>query len=382
MEKKVFVTGHRPDKLWGYNLQDERYVNLKELLKKKIVESGATELYTDMALGVNTLAALAVLELKESGVDIKLHCCLPCADQDKVWVTKDRLIYQEILDKADEVEYLSNKEYDPQLMKNNHHHIVDVCDFGIGVINSDMSTSKTGTEESLAYADKTEVPVDIIDIGTGINKQKAVAKAAKNRIKTGITEETLKKWRDLENFIVIDLETTGFSFESGCRIIDIGAFEINGNTIVSKYEQLVNPQQIIPSDIVKLTGINDIMVQRKPTIAQVLPNLLNYIGDKTVVFHNSDFDYNKFIKPTYDTLHTDTLDLDVLCTLKLDRFLRDQADSHKLDRVYESLTGKKAMPGAHRASVDALMTAEVAVILRNFIRSNWEFCLSLLVKGK
>ena len=377
-EHKVFFTGHRPDRLWGYNIQDERYNNLKEQIKSVLIEKNCTELYNGMALGADVVAAMAVLELRDLGYNIKLHICIPCKDQDKLWNLSDRARYAEILDRADIVEYVSEKEFEPQLMKERNHFMVDNCIEGLAVINSDMAISRTGTQECINYAEKHEVPVKIIDIGTGINKQKAVAKEASKRAKTGITLETLEKWRDLENFIVMDFETTGFSFLSGNRIIDIGAFEVNGNNIVSKYEQLVNPQQLIPRDITKLTGITDNMVKVKPTINQVLPILLNYVGDKKIVFHNSDFDYYKFLKPTYDCLHTDTLEIDVLCTLKLDRFLRANAKKHSLDAVYKDLTGKDAMIGAHRASVDALMTAEVAVILRNFIRSNWNYVVSLL----
>lgn len=378
VENKMFITGHRPDRLWGYDIQDERYINLKNRIKEILIEKKCTELYDGMALGVDMVAAIAVLELRDLGHDIKLHACIPCAGQDKLWNLSDRVRYQELLNRADVVEYVSEQEYSPQLMKERNHFMVDNCKEGLAVINSDMSITRTGTQECINYADKNEVPVTIIDIGTGINKQRAVVKEASKRAKTGITLETLEKWRNLENFIIMDFETTGFSFLSGNRIIDIGAFEVNGNNIVSKYEQLVNPMQLIPRDITKLTGITDNMVKVKPTINQIMPILLNYIGDKTVVFHNSDFDYLKFLKPTYDSLNTDTLELDVLCTLKLDRFLRSNAKKHSLDMVYEDLTGKKAMVGAHRASVDALMTAEVAVILRNFIRNNWDYVVSLV----
>lgn len=378
MEHKVFFTGHRPDRLWGYNIQDERYMNLKNRIKDILINRGCTELYNGMALGADVVAAMAVLELRDLGYSIKLHVCVPCKDQDKLWNLSDRARYAEILERADIVEYVSEKEFEPQLMKERNHFMVDNCVEGIAVINSDMAISRTGTQECINYAEKNEIPITVIDIGTGINKQKAVIKEASKRAKTGITLEILEKWRDLENFIVMDFETTGFSFLSGNRIIDIGAFEVNGNNIVSKYEQLVNPQQLIPRDITKLTGITDNMVKVKPTINQVLPILLEYVGDKKVVFHNSDFDYYKFLKPTYDCLHTDTLELDVLCTLKLDRFLRANAKKHNLDIVYKDLTGKDALVGAHRASVDALMTAEIAVILRNFIRSNWNYVVSLL----
>lgn len=75
---KICVTGHRPNKLYGYNLSDPRWQNLKGLFKHILKENNCEEAITGMALGVDTVFALAVLELKYEGYDIKLHCAIPC----------------------------------------------------------------------------------------------------------------------------------------------------------------------------------------------------------------------------------------------------------------------------------------------------------------
>lgn len=373
----LFIVGITPDKLYGYDLEDLRYVHLGNIIQKKLIESGCTELCTGLDLGVSTLAALEVIKLKHTGHNIKLKVYVPCKDRDKKWKSYDRELYKLILKDADEVIQVSNEEYDNSLLRKRNHVMIDDSHSGIAIINSDVSLARSEVKNSIDYASYNEKNVHIIDVGTGINKQRSVASKASNKTTTDITLEVLEAWRDLDNFIVMDLETTGFRFAGGNRIIDIGAFEVSGSTIVNKYEQLVNPQQLIPLEITNLTGITNNMVKVKPTIGQVMPVLLEYIGNKYVVFHNSDFDYLKFIKPTYDALNTDVLTLNVLCTLKLDRFIRDNVKKHNLGIVYKDLTGKEPMACAHRASVDALMTAEVAVILRDFIRLNWEY-----VKGK
>ena len=155
-EHKMFITGHRPDRLWGYNIQDERYMNLKKRIKEILIEKQCTELFDGMALGVDTIAAMAALELRDLGYNIKLHACIPCAGQDKLWNISDRVRYQELLERADEVEYVSKQEYSPQLMKERNHFMVDECVEGLAVINSDMSLSKTGTQECINYAEKNE----------------------------------------------------------------------------------------------------------------------------------------------------------------------------------------------------------------------------------
>lgn len=77
---RICVTGHRPKLLYGYDLNNEKWQALKEKLKGLLLEENCTEAITGMALGTDQIFALAVLELKESGKDIKLICAIPCKD--------------------------------------------------------------------------------------------------------------------------------------------------------------------------------------------------------------------------------------------------------------------------------------------------------------
>ena len=72
------------------------------------------------------------------------------------------------------------------------------------------------------------------------------------------------------NFVVFDIETTGFS-ASGDRIIEIGAVKISAGVITDHFSEFVNPGIPIPPEIVKLTGITDLMVEEAETIEKVLP---------------------------------------------------------------------------------------------------------------
>lgn len=77
---KIAVTGHRPNKLFGYNMDDPRYVAIKNIIKGFLIGAGCTDAYTGMALGIDQLFAIAVLQLKNEGWPIKLHCAIPCAN--------------------------------------------------------------------------------------------------------------------------------------------------------------------------------------------------------------------------------------------------------------------------------------------------------------
>ena len=86
LKKCCAFTGHRPNKFaWKYDEKDERCVALKAVLTQqieKLAADGVTSFYTGMALGVDSWAAMAVLNLRERNRDVKLHCILPCEGQE------------------------------------------------------------------------------------------------------------------------------------------------------------------------------------------------------------------------------------------------------------------------------------------------------------
>ena len=59
----ISVTGHRPDKLWGYSLSDPHYDTLQHVFERELESRGCTDAWTGMALGADTVFARAVLAL-------------------------------------------------------------------------------------------------------------------------------------------------------------------------------------------------------------------------------------------------------------------------------------------------------------------------------
>ena len=145
---RICVTGHRPKLLYGYDLNDARWQALKEKFKLLLQEEDCTEAITGMALGTDQTFALAVLELKESGKDIKLTCAIPCKDHDSRWKPESRKLYHEILSKADSVVQVSELEYEPRLMQQRNRWMVDHADEVIAVWNGKAS----GTKNCVDYA--------------------------------------------------------------------------------------------------------------------------------------------------------------------------------------------------------------------------------------
>lgn len=117
------------------------------------------------------------------------------------------------------------------------------------------------------------------------------------------------------SFCVLDLETTGVGPESA-EITEIGAIRYEGGVETGRFQTLVNPGTSIPPQITVMTGITHAMVIDAPTIAEVLPSFLEFLGDAVIVGHNVSFDLSFLnaaaIRLGYGRLpnrHTDTLAL-------------------------------------------------------------------------
>ena len=65
------------------------------------------------------------------------------------------------------------------------------------------------------------------------------------------------------NYIVYDLETTGFSCNYD-KIIEIAAIKVEGGKLADEFSALVNPERSIPYDASSVNGITDNMVKDAP----------------------------------------------------------------------------------------------------------------------
>ena len=146
----IGITGHRPDKLWGYgpsaSANEEK---LEQYLKDTLVRYGAKEAVTGMALGVDMIFDRAVLSLKDEGYDIKLISAVPCRNQTAKWFNQKNIDeYNYILSQADRVVLVSDCEYNSSVMQIRNEWIVDNVDLLLAVWNG----SNGGTGNCIRYA--------------------------------------------------------------------------------------------------------------------------------------------------------------------------------------------------------------------------------------
>lgn len=156
---KIAVTGHRPNRIYGYNITNSEWMNLKEQFKTLLKQYDCDEAYTGMALGVDTVFALAVLELRNEGYDIKLHCAIPCRNHPCRWPKESQDMYHKILEQADIVTLVTDEPFKPELMLIRNCYMVDHVDVVIAVWDGG---ERGGTAHCVRYAAKKDKEVVVI----------------------------------------------------------------------------------------------------------------------------------------------------------------------------------------------------------------------------
>ena len=154
------------------------------------------------------------------------------------------------------------------------------------------------------------------------------------------------------NVVVIDTETTGFSFNHD-ELIQIAAARIENGAIADWYVTFVNPGMPIPDEIVHLTGIHDDDIAQAPTPSDALQGLVDFAGDATMVAHNVGFDKTFVTRhpegyPLLENLWVDTLDLSRIALPRL--------KSHRLIDLVHTFG---APVSTHRADDDVAATCVV-----------------------
>lgn len=155
-------TGHRPQKLYGFNESNPRYAVLKNKLKEEIeyqiTHNRVWHFITGMALGIDTFAAEIVLELQHKYPLITLEAAIPCRTQPDKWPAYAQKRWRSIVDKCDKVTVLQ-ETYTPDCLNKRNKYMIDNSDFIIAVSNG----ASGGTQHAINYARKNGLDITIIN---------------------------------------------------------------------------------------------------------------------------------------------------------------------------------------------------------------------------
>lgn len=91
--------------------------------------------------------------------------------------------------------------------------------------------------------------------------------------------------------IVLDVETTGLDYTKE-KIIEFAAVRLENGVVKEEFETLINPQQHIRKSSMAVHGITQDMVKDAPLESEVIPKILEFMGDYPMVAHNAIFDYS------------------------------------------------------------------------------------------
>jgi len=162
-------------------------------------------------------------------------------------------------------------------------------------------------------------------------------------------------------FIVLDIETSGGSPHSGAGITEIGAVKVVGGQIVGEFQTLINPGTPIPDYITDLTGISDAMIQGSPSIENLLPSFLEFLGpasENILVAHNANFDLG-FLKAAASQHNFRWPAYKVFDTVRLARSVLSKDDVIDCKLSTLSVYFNAQTSPNHRALDDARATVDV-----------------------
>jgi DNA polymerase III epsilon subunit family exonuclease len=97
-----------------------------------------------------------------------------------------------------------------------------------------------------------------------------------------------------QNFIALDLETTGLDAEKD-EIINIALVRFENGCIVASIDFLVRPQKEVPAFVYYLTGIAQNKLSEAKSFKEIVPQILEFINDMPLVAHNAAFDSKIFM---------------------------------------------------------------------------------------
>ncbi|QIW55954.1 exonuclease domain-containing protein [Lactococcus raffinolactis] len=162
---------------------------------------------------------------------------------------------------------------------------------------------------------------------------------------------------NINNYVVFDLETTGFS-PTYDKIIEIGAVKVRNDEIIDEMSTFVKIETPLPELITNITGINDNDLSEGIDIEYASKKLETFMGDDYLIGHNVKFDINFVNSALGYNLENSYFD-----TMVLARRIYKSWPHHKLEDLKNNFKIQSSQ--SHRALSDVKVTFEAFKILKN-----------------
>jgi DNA polymerase-3 subunit epsilon len=147
--------------------------------------------------------------------------------------------------------------------------------------------------------------------------------------------------------IVFDTETTGLDPYQGHRMVEIGCIElVNRFPSGQTFHRYLNPERDMPAEAFAVHGLSVDFLKDKPCFAEIVEELIEFIGDAPLVAHNAMFDLG-FLNAELERER-------LVDTLLLAR-RKHPAGPNRLD----DLCGRYGIDNSRRTKHGALLDAEI-----------------------
>jgi len=167
--------------------------------------------------------------------------------------------------------------------------------------------------------------------------------------------------------IVFDLETTGFRFDEGHRIVEIGGVELVRGAVTGRtFHTYVNPERDVPRGAVEVHGLTADFLKDFPVFTDdsVAPAFLGFVGDAELIAHNGAAFDLPFLNAELEAAGRPSLKNALVDTLHMARrkFPGAPASLDALCARFGVDTATRARDG-HGALLDSRLLAEVYIEL-------------------
>lgn len=152
-----------------------------------------------------------------------------------------------------------------------------------------------------------------------------------------------------------DLETTGTDVAKD-RVVEIAILKIFPNGNKESKTWLVNPEMVIPEEVIAVHGITNEKVANEPTFKELSKEIFNLIKDSDLAGYNSDrFDIPLLAE---EMLRAD-IDFDMKNRVSIDvQTIFHKKEKRTLSAAYQFYCNKN-LEDAHSAKADTMATYEV-----------------------
>lgn len=155
--------------------------------------------------------------------------------------------------------------------------------------------------------------------------------------------------------VIFDTETTGLDPKTGDRMVEIGCIEMIGRVETGRtFHAFFNPERDMPPEAERVHGLSAAFLATKPRFAELVDEMLAFLGDAPLVAHNAGFDFG-FLNNELERIGRAPISMDrMIDTVAI---ARKRHPGAKLS--LDALCTRYGIDRSHRVKHGALLDAEL-----------------------